>query len=151
MQLKKWSIALIALLVLFSGCLSSAGNNAPEKLRLKGLNFNTNVTYSLEAARMQDKPVFVYARSEECGWCRKFEQESFTNKSVIKKLNDNFVLVSIDVYKQKEERNYFRVQGTPAEIFLYPDGTEIQRIRGYVDTQTFLNAINEVINMRPAK
>ena len=138
---------MIALLLPLSGCLDQrANNNAPEQLVLKGLSFNTNVTYSLDLAKEQDKPLFVYARSEECGWCKKFEQETFTDKSVIKILKENFILLSIDVYKQKEERKYFSVQGTPAEIFLYPNRTEIKRIPGYTETETFLNLINEIVN-----
>lgn len=32
--------------------------------------------------------------------CRKFEEETFTNKSVIKTLKKNFILVSIDVIEK---------------------------------------------------
>ena len=143
--MKKWIFVLFALVVLFSGYLvtQSTGSNGG-KIELKGLKFHTNLTQALEEAKEQGKPVFVYARSENCGWCRKFEEETFTNSSVIDKLNENFILVSIDVDKQKNETRNFRVRGTPAEIFLDPNGTEIKRIPGYTDTKTFLDTINEI-------
>ncbi|MFZ3059523.1 MAG: thioredoxin fold domain-containing protein [Candidatus Methanoperedens sp.] len=152
--MKKWIFVLPALLVLISGCLNSQASNAgtspnkpdAEKLTLQGVKFYTDPSIALGVAKAQGKPVFVYARSEYCYWCKKFEEESFTNKSIIDRLNENFILVSIDVDKQKSETRNFRVYGTPTEIFLGPNGTEIKRIRGYVDNGTFLNTINELAN-----
>ncbi len=142
--LKKWIFVLLALLVLFAGCLAQSTESDAGKLTLKGVKFNTNLTAALEAAKAQDKPVFVYARSEYCGWCKKFEEETFTNQSVIKTLNENFILVSIDVDKQKNETRNFGAYGTPTEIFLDSNGTEIKRIPGYTDTETFLDSINDL-------
>lgn len=139
--MKKWTFVLFALLVLFAGCLARSTDSDAGKLTLQGVKFNTNLTQSLDNAKAQGKPVFVYARSEYCGWCRKFEAETFTNQSVIKTLNENFILVSIDVDRQKDESINFRVHGTPTEIFLDSNGTEIKRIPGYTDTITFLNTI----------
>src|SRR5450759_2759909 len=121
------------LFVLLSGCLSvqsgnstadklNSSNNETGKITLQGLTFNTQVQPSLEAAKVQGKPVFIYARSQVCGWCKKFEDETFTNQTVIKKLNENFILVSIDVYDQRTESTDLRVRGTPTEIFLNEHG-----------------------------
>lgn len=147
--MKKWIFLSLALLVLISGCLNSQASNAvtaPDtgKLTLQGVTFYTDPSVALGVAKKQGKPVFVYARSESCGWCKKFEAETFTNESVIKTLNENFILVTIDVYNQKNETRNFRVRGTPAEIFLDSNGTEIKRIPGYTDTETFLNTINKI-------
>jgi thioredoxin-related protein len=57
---------------------------------------------------------------------------------------DDFTIVTIDVYKQKNISRYYGVRGTPHELFLYPNGTEIKRLPGYVDNQTFLDTINEI-------
>ena len=154
--MKKYIFVLIVFIVLLSGCLSAQSDNSTTdklssskddsgKITLQGLTFNTQVQPALETAKAQGKPVFVYARSEDCGYCKKFEAETFTNKTVIKTLNENFILVSIDVYKQKSERINFRVYGTPTEIFLDKNGMELKRIPGYTETQPFLDTINEII------
>ncbi len=135
---------LLALVVLFSGCLAQSTDSDAGKLTLKGVKFSINLTSALEAAKAQGKPVFVYARSEYCGWCKKFEEETFTNQSVIKALNENIILVSIDVDQQINETRNFRIYGTPTEIFLDSNGTEIKRIPGYTDNRTFLDTINEI-------
>jgi thioredoxin-related protein len=154
--LKKYIFLPIILFILLSGCLSAQSGNSTRdnlsstkeetgKITLQGLTFNTQVQPALEAAKAQGKPVFIYARSQVCGWCKKFEAETFTNETVIKTLNENFILLSIDVYEQKSEGINLRVRGTPTEIFLKANGIEIKRIPGYTETQPFLETINEII------
>ncbi|MCE8428502.1 MAG: thioredoxin fold domain-containing protein [Candidatus Methanoperedens sp.] len=145
MHIKKLILVFLALIVLFSVVLAIKSDISDAGyIELKGLKFQTNVTLALEAAKVQSMPIFIYARSESCGWCKKFEDETFTNQSAARILNAKFKLVSIDVYKQKNETRNFRVQGTPTEIFLDSNGTEIKRIPGYTDTETFLNSINDI-------
>jgi len=154
--LKKYIFVPIVFFVLLSGCLSVQSDNSTTdklsstkeetgKITLQGLTFMTQVQPALEAAKAQGKPIFVYARSQVCGWCKKFEAETFTNETVIKTLNENFILLSIDVYEQKSETVNLRVRGTPTEIFLNENGIEIKRIPGYTETQPFLETINEII------
>jgi thioredoxin 1 len=143
MTLKRWIPVLLLLSVLFSGCIEDIYPDHG-KLELKDLIFYTNITTALDVANTTDEPVFVYFRSETCPWCMKFEEESFTNNSIVAILSDNFTIVAIDIYKQKNITRYYGVRGTPHEIFLNPNGTEIKRLPGYVDNQTFLNTINEI-------
>lgn len=154
--MKIYIFALIIFIVLLSGCLSvQSGNSTNDKISssknetgmitVQGLTFNTQSRVALETAKAQGKPIFVYARSQVCGWCKKFEAETFTNQTVIKTLNENFILLSIDVYEQKNESVNLRVRGTPTEIFLNENGIEIKRIPGYTETQPFLDTINEII------
>jgi len=143
--LKKWIFISLALSVLVLGCLSSQSNDTdPGKITLKGLEFYTTLGPALEDAKVQDKPMFVYIRSEYCYWCKKFEEETFTNQSVIDRLNKDFILVSIDTDTQMNEVKNFMVRGTPTGIFLDPNGTEIKRVPGYRETEIFLNIINEI-------
>ena len=148
----------IVLFVLFSGCLevksatvNTTGNisneKSPEanKINIQGLTFFTEVKPALLDAKSQGKPVFVYARSKYCGACKQFEAETFTNSSVIDKLNKDFILISIDVDEQKTETRNFKIRVTPTEIFLDSNGTEIKRILGYRTNQTFLDEINKIV------
>ncbi len=143
--MKKKISVLVAFLVLFAGYLAQSSESDAGKINLKDVTFNTNLTLALAAAKAQSKPVFVYASSQYCGWCKKFEEETFTNQSVIRTLNQNFVTVAIDVDRQTDESINFRIHGTPSEIFLDPNGIEIKRITGYVDTETFLSTIKDPV------
>ncbi len=143
MNVKNWIPVLLLLSILFSGCIDALDPDSG-KLALKDLKFYTNLTTALNEANTTGEPLFVYFRSETCGWCKKFEEESFTNESIVGILSDNFTIATIDVYKQKNITRYYGVRGTPHELFLYANGTEIKKLPGYVDNQTFLNTINEI-------
>lgn len=147
--------------VLFSGCLtpsnktvggnsSHANTSEDGKITIQELNFFSEVPGAMEQARIEGKPVFVYARSEYCSACKKFEAETFTNQTVIKTLNENFILLSIDVDKQKTDVRNFRLRVTPTAIFLDKNGIEIKRILGYRDTGTFQSSIEEIIKSNEA-
>ena len=152
--MNKKIILMILLIVLLSGCLSarsgdpsgniSNANTESKKIMLQRLAFYEDVEPALVLAKEQGKPVFVYARSEYCGACKLFESESFTNQTIIDKLNKDFILISIDVDNQKTETRNFKIRVTPTEIFLDQDGTEIKRILGYRTNQTFLDEINKI-------
>lgn len=146
MTLMKWMPVLLIMSILFLGCIDALDPNSG-KLELKDLKFYTNLTTALDEANATGEPIFLYFRSETCGWCKKFEEESFTNKSIVDILSNNFTIVSIDVYKQRNITRFYGVRGTPHELFLYPNGTEIKRLPGYVDNQSFLHNITQIITV----
>lgn len=93
MHQKKWILVILILFVLFSvGLAIRSDTSDASSITLKGLKFQTNIITALEAAKVQNKPIFVYVRSESCGWCKKFEAETFTNQSVTRILNEKFIL-----------------------------------------------------------
>lgn len=125
-----------------------ASSSDSDILRLGNLNFHTSLETGLENANESGKMVFVYFRSESCGWCKKFEAESFKDIRIIKILNENFELVTLDTVKQREVATSLKVRGTPTEIFLRSNGLEIKeaRISGYVDEDTFFTQLNNIVN-----
>ncbi len=114
-------------------------------IKLGGLSFYTSIDKGTEYAKNLSKPIFLYFRSETCYWCIKFEEESLSNKTVIDILNKNFILISIDTFKQKNIASNLNVRSTPYMIFFTKDGKEISRIPGYLPTDEFIVKLNETL------
>ncbi|MEJ2363119.1 MAG: thioredoxin domain-containing protein [Deltaproteobacteria bacterium] len=55
---------------------------------------------AFEAAKKQDKPVFVSIGYSSCHWCHVMEKESFDNDQVAKLMNAAFICIKVD----REER-----------------------------------------------
>jgi uncharacterized protein YyaL (SSP411 family) len=55
---------------------------------------------ALEAAKAQNKPIFLSIGYSACHWCHVMEEESFEDEAVAKRLNENFVPIKVD----REER-----------------------------------------------
>lgn len=114
-------------------------------IKLGGVSFHTSIDTGIKEANNLSKPVFLYFRSETCYWCVKFEEEALSDKMVIDILDKNFVLISIDTFKQKNVSINLGVRSTPYMIFFTKDGEEISRIPGYLPTDEFLIKLNEVL------
>lgn len=128
---------------------SSSSKNTDEGMLLGDLEFHTSLKQGMDLASDNDKMLFVYLRSETCGWCQKFESESFTDKGIKSLLNEYFVLVTIDVYKQKDVVTKLGVRGTPASVFFDASGKEILRIPGYEEAAEFLEDMQKLTGDTP--
>jgi thioredoxin-related protein len=111
---------------------------AVEKIHLGGISFYTSLDSGLVAAKLTKKPVFLYFNSKSCGWCKKFEEEVLTDPDVISTVESSFVSVVIEVNEQYHMAGKFKVYGTPTMVFLDAVGSEIGRIRGFVDAKSLI-------------
>jgi len=113
-------------------------------IKLGSLTFHTTIEPGIREAKNQSKPVFLYFRSETCYWCIVFEKEALSDDRVIDLLNKEFILISIDTFKQKNVAQNLNVRTTPYMIFFDEDGKEISRIPGYIPKDEFLLKLKEI-------
>jgi len=84
---------------------------------------------ALEAARREDKPIFLSIGYSACHWCHVMEHESFENDAIARVLNENFVPIKVDREERPDlDQIYMNaVQmltghgGWPMSVFLTPD------------------------------
>lgn len=126
----------------------SFSNDEGDYIKLGGLTFHTSIDPGIKEAKNMSKPVFLYFRSETCYWCIVFEQEALSDKRVIDLLNKEFILISIDTFKQKNTAQNLNVRTTPYMIFFEKDGQEISRIPGYIPKEEFLDKLNVILAQR---
>jgi thioredoxin-related protein len=102
----------------------------------------------LEEAQKKNKPVFVQFYATWCGYCRKMDQETFTDSKVQAQLK-KFVAVRVTessedkvthqgkVMTERELTAAHGVQGFPTLVFMEPDGKVIGKIPGYLGPKEF--------------
>ena len=120
-------------------------------IKLGGLTFHTRIDPGITEAKNLSKPVFIYFRSETCYWCIVFEKESLSNETAIDLLTREFVLISIDTFKQKNIAQNLNVRSTPYMIFFDKGGQEISRIPGYIPKEEFLVKLNDILDQMRTK
>lgn len=86
----------------------------------------------------QKQKFFLYFYADWCGYCRKLEKETFTNKDVAKFINANFIPVRINSDRLPKVTARFQVQGFPHMKFLTPKGEDIGSLPGYLDANQLL-------------
>jgi len=152
---KNLLIILLGALLIFGSIYAATRNvtandqSTNETIKLGLLSFHTNLSYALESAESENKMIYIYGQSEDCGWCKKFEAESLSDERIIGILNENYILVSVDTVKQKSLALKLGIRGTPHSIFTTSEGQEITgaRIPGYMDPEFFYLHLSGIINV----
>jgi len=93
---------------------------------------------ALKAAQEQNKKVIVDVYTDWCGWCKKMDRDSYSNKDIKELINDDFIYVKLDAesysvvhyrgksYTGVELAAFFEVSGYPTHVFLEPDSKVIE-------------------------
>ncbi len=115
----------------------TASAKAPKKIAW--LSFQE----ALDTAQREHKRVLVDFMAEWCGWCKKMDQEVYTDKDVIA-LSRTFVFAKVDGDRQPDLARGYQVDGYPTVIVMDAEGKELHRIVGYKPAPDFLKEVKGV-------
>jgi uncharacterized protein YyaL (SSP411 family) len=84
---------------------------------------------AFEAARSQNKPIFLSVGYSTCYWCHVMERESFENESVAAEMNQRFINIKVDREERPDVDQLYMTAvqvmtqhgGWPMSVFLTPD------------------------------
>lgn len=98
-------------------------------------------------ARTSGKPVFLYWGAIWCPPCNQVKATLFSRADFVER-SRAFVPIYVDGDKAGAQKlaARFRVQGYPTMILFKPDGTEITRLPGEVDPESYLLALAAGMN-----
>jgi len=109
---------------------------------------------ALEAAVASERIVLVDVWSRTCGWCRKQQEEVYTQPDLQAFLLETFELGRLDIDQDSDTLSYrgytmssqmlsagFGATATPTTIFLEPDGQYITRLQGFHAYEDFFNVL----------
>ena len=85
---------------------------------------------ALEAAREQNKPIFLSIGYSACHWCHVMEEESFDDEQIAQQLNEEFVPIKVDREERPDLDSIYMTVcqlvtgrgGWPLSAWLTPDG-----------------------------
>ncbi|RXQ88047.1 DUF255 domain-containing protein [Ancylomarina salipaludis] len=119
----------------------------------EGIQFqNISIDKAFDAAKKENKLVFVDYSTVGCKPCKQMEIEIFVLPEVAEVVNENFVSVKIDPIKNKAEekraREEYGVTGFPTFIFLNSEGKVLKDYSGYQNKEEFLTLVKEVLILK---
>ena len=144
--MKKLLFLVFALLI-----FSVAFRNDIIKETFDEVNWGNDIDLALNLASISNKIIMIEFMAEWCPPCKKMEKETFSNESVIEKLNE-FILVKIDIDEQQNiakayngnARKYGGI-GVPNILFLDKEKNIVHRIVGFHNANQLITVMDSVL------
>jgi thioredoxin-related protein len=111
------------------------------------VNWEQNYDAGLEKAKKDKKLVMVDMYTDWCGWCKKLDKDTYSDKDVADKLAKDFIAVKLNPEKSPQGAKLakqFGTTGYPQIVFLNADGNKVFEINGYLPPQQFLKELQKV-------
>ncbi|GAB3258722.1 thioredoxin family protein [Chitinimonas naiadis] len=112
-----------------------------------------DVAAAFARAKLEKKPLFLYWGAVWCPPCNQVKATLFNQQSFIDRTRQ-FIPVYIDGDSPGAQKlgSDYKVRGYPTMILFKPDGTEITRLPGEVDSERYLQTLElGLSNARPVK
>lgn len=98
---------------------------------------------ALAHAKDANKPIFVFMSSDACKFCKKLEETTFKDASIIQRINQSYISVHLDKDKDTYPLN-LQTKAVPKLYFLDVDGTIVDDSLGYWDSSDFAFTLDDV-------
>lgn len=117
------------------------------------VNYLRNYDMAVKAAKEQKKILMIIVVGDYCPWCKKFERKTLKDPAVMAKINESFVGIIIDKYKDKGKypKEYYAPL-IPAVFFIDPkDQKSLFETVAYMKPDEFMENIDYALNADKAE
>jgi thioredoxin-related protein len=97
----------------------------------------TNLDKAKEESVKTKKNILLQFEMENCGGCKKLVATTYKEQKLIDEMNEWFVLLKLDLIKDKEVRRSLGAYWTPAIYFLDSNGNSYYHFNGYLPANEF--------------
>jgi len=103
---------------------------------------------ALEAAKAQNKPVFIKGYTDWCGYCKLLDRKTLSDDEVVSYLNAHFINIRVNMERADgpEIASKYRINGFPTLLVLSPAGKELDRFIGYREAGTLKPELTKSLN-----
>jgi uncharacterized protein YyaL (SSP411 family) len=97
-------------------------------------------------ARAEHKFVLLDLEAVWCHWCHVMDDITYSDPTVIKLLNDKYILVKVDQDARPDISNRYQDYGWPATVVFAADGSEIVKRQGYIPPRPMSSLLQAIID-----
>ncbi len=143
--MKKLLLTGTVLFVLAAGVLlvGCGGDETPAGPKQIAFVFDYNSALTQAQANNQNIVIDFY--TDWCKWCKTLDTVTYVDSAVVA-MSDNMVFAKINAEVDTATAAKYSVTGYPTIIIARSDGTEIDRINGYLPGDEFIAEINNYLN-----
>jgi thioredoxin-related protein len=140
---RKAIVLSAASLLLALGSASLAPVNAKEAIA-----WTHEVDNGLSAAKQSSKYVLADVYTDWCGWCKRLDAQTFSDKSVAEYLGGKFVCIKVNAEDHGQGEalaRKYQVDGFPCALVFDQSGKYIGRISGFMPPAEYQAKVQEIL------
>ncbi len=110
---------------------------------LLALDWYHDYDKAMEAAKQEQKLIYIIIVTDDCRWCRKMEATTLKDPMVDIRLSKRYIALELN----RDHGGYpqsLQAQMVPKHYFLTPDGQKIFTVPGYWNVEDFLSTLDDV-------
>jgi thioredoxin-related protein len=118
------------------------------------VDWEHNYDAGLERAKKDKKLVMIDMYTDWCGWCKKLDKDTYSDKGVGDKVAKDFVAVKLNPEKSPTGATLarqFGVTGYPHVVFVDATGAKVSEIVGYLPPGDFLKRLEMITDKATKK
>lgn len=107
------------------------------------VEWQNNYNEAIQTAQEENKRIYMLIVSDDCVWCRKFKNQTLTDKKILKRLDEKYVLLLLNRDDDFIPRK-FKTAPIPRHYFLTSKGKKVFPVVGYRTVDTFNTFLDDV-------
>ena len=88
-----------------------------------------------------DRPLVLFITRSKCRFCMKMKSVTFADPEVSEQINSSFVPLAIDPKTDAALIKELKIASFPTTLIISPDAVTLERIKGYLPPQEFLDRL----------
>lgn len=113
-----------------------------------------NFDDGMKQAKLSGKKVLIDVYTDWCGWCKKMDANTYSDKAISEYLEKNYIIIKLNA-EANEKISYagqsmspaefargMGVNGYPATVFLKSNGDPITLLPGYAEADRFIHVLS---------
>jgi len=143
-----FAIIMLSVYIIFFEVQTYLGEQALEATGLDRVEF----TRALELAKEKNKFILADMSAIWCPSCRKLDKQVFSNQSVKKLIEDNYIFTRLE-YESKQGKAFmekYDIKGFPTILILDGDGNKQFVLPPTYDADLFIDYLNDFLELQTA-
>jgi len=143
----KFSFMVVALIVatvlsIMMGCEKKADETAVAPAEI---DFVTDYETALQIAQEKNQKIVIDFYTDWCVWCKRLDTFTYSDPAVIE-MSKKMVFAKINAEVDTLTAQKYVIPGYPTIVLTNSDGTEIERIGGFLPAEEFMQTVDDYMN-----
>ena len=134
-------VLLTTLMFFFSSLICLAQPPRKSVSSKKSLPWLYDLSKAKLAARAKHKLIVVDVFTDNCGWCKRLDHETFENPGVVDELGQRVIWLKLNARISIDELKPYKIDGFPTILILNDSGKLVSSFSGYLPPEQFAEKI----------